>query len=61
MLQDSTRWLDSKTGVDHLIRRASERLETWQEVTYTVDELKKQNAELKVGRRPDQLVSSPFI
>ncbi|KAM7375197.1 hypothetical protein PAMA_014334 [Pampus argenteus] len=47
MLQDSTDWLDSKNGVEHLIRRASDRLESWQEITYTVDALKKQNAELK--------------
>lgn len=49
MLQDSTDWLDSKNGVDHLIKQASDRLESWQEITYTVDALKKQNAELKVG------------
>ncbi|XP_068446612.1 dystrophin isoform X5 [Clinocottus analis] len=48
MQQDSTNWLDAKKGVDHLIKRASERLESWQEVTYTVDDLKKQNAELKL-------------
>lgn len=49
MLQDSTNWLDAKKGVDHLIKKANERLESWQEITYTVDTLKKQNAELKVG------------
>ncbi|XP_042261254.1 dystrophin isoform X2 [Thunnus maccoyii] len=48
MLQDSTNWLDSKNGVDHLIKQASDRLESWQEITYTVDALKKQNAELKL-------------
>ncbi|XP_034461343.1 dystrophin isoform X11 [Hippoglossus hippoglossus] len=47
MLQDSTDWLDAKKGADHHIMLASERLESWQEVTYTVDALKKQNAELK--------------
>ncbi|XP_069376703.1 dystrophin isoform X15 [Paralichthys olivaceus] len=47
MLQDSTDWLDAKKGADHHIMRASERLESWQEITYTVDALKKQNAELK--------------
>lgn len=49
MLQDSTDWLDAKKGVDHLIKQASERLESWQEVTYTVEALKRQNTELKVG------------
>ncbi|XP_062301507.1 dystrophin isoform X2 [Scomber scombrus] len=48
MLQDSTDWLDRKNRVDHLIKRASDRLESWQEITYTVDALKKQNAELKL-------------
>ncbi|XP_041822402.1 dystrophin isoform X9 [Chelmon rostratus] len=48
MLQDSTDWLDAKKGVDHLIKRASERLESWQEITYNVDALKKQNADLKL-------------
>uniref|UniRef100_A0A669AVD6 Dystrophin n=1 Tax=Oreochromis niloticus TaxID=8128 RepID=A0A669AVD6_ORENI len=48
MLQDSTNWLDAKKGVDHLIKQANERLDSWQEITYTVDALKKQNAELKL-------------
>ncbi|XP_055363081.1 dystrophin isoform X4 [Betta splendens] len=48
MLQDSTNWLDAKKRVDHLIKQASERLESWQEITYTVDALKKQNTELKL-------------
>ncbi|XP_058478668.1 dystrophin isoform X3 [Solea solea] len=48
MLQDSTDWLDAKKGADHHIMRASERLESWQEITYTADALKRQNAELKL-------------
>uniref|UniRef100_A0A4W6EVR1 Dystrophin n=1 Tax=Lates calcarifer TaxID=8187 RepID=A0A4W6EVR1_LATCA len=48
MMEDSTDWLNAKKGVDHLLKRANERLESWQEITYTVDALKKQNAELKV-------------
>uniref|UniRef100_A0A3B4V349 Dystrophin n=1 Tax=Seriola dumerili TaxID=41447 RepID=A0A3B4V349_SERDU len=48
MLQDSTDWLDTKKGVDHLIKQANERMESWQEITYTVDDVKKQNAELKL-------------
>ncbi|XP_057685973.1 dystrophin isoform X3 [Corythoichthys intestinalis] len=47
MLQDSTEWLNSKQRVEALIKQASERLESWQEVTYTVDALTRQNAELK--------------
>lgn len=49
MQQDSIDWLDAKKRVDLHIGRASDRLESWLEITYTVDELKKQNAELKVG------------
>ncbi|KAK5847635.1 hypothetical protein PBY51_016746 [Eleginops maclovinus] len=47
MLQDSNDWLDAKKDADHFIRLASERLESWQEITYTVEALKRQNAELK--------------
>lgn len=49
MAQDSTEWLNAKKGADHVIKRASGRLESWQEITYTADGLKRQNAELKVG------------
>uniref|UniRef100_A0AAQ4PPR1 Dystrophin n=1 Tax=Gasterosteus aculeatus aculeatus TaxID=481459 RepID=A0AAQ4PPR1_GASAC len=51
MQRDSTDWLDAKKGVDPLVKRASERMECWQEITYTVDTLKKQNAELKLFAR----------
>lgn len=49
MLQDSIDWLDARKRVDHHLSWANERLESWQEITYTVDAVKKQNAELKVG------------
>lgn len=49
MQQDSINWLDARKRVDLHISRASERLESWPEITYTVDEVKKLNAELKVG------------
>ncbi|XP_047432918.1 dystrophin isoform X3 [Mugil cephalus] len=48
MAQDSTDWLNAKNGADQVIKRASERLESWQEITYTADGLKRQNAELKL-------------
>ncbi|XP_075333549.1 dystrophin isoform X3 [Odontesthes bonariensis] len=48
MLQDSTNWLDAKKEVDILTKQASERLESWQEITYTVDALKKQHANLRL-------------
>uniref|UniRef100_A0A3P9PJ88 Dystrophin n=1 Tax=Poecilia reticulata TaxID=8081 RepID=A0A3P9PJ88_POERE len=47
MLQDSTNWLDAKREVDYLIKQASGRLESWQEITYTADVLKKQHADLR--------------
>lgn len=48
MQQDSVNWLDARKRVDHQISQANDRLESWHEITYTVDALKKQNAELKV-------------
>ncbi|XP_041834285.1 dystrophin isoform X2 [Melanotaenia boesemani] len=48
MLQDSTNWLDARKEVDHVIKQASDRLESWQEITYTVDALKKQHADLRL-------------
>lgn len=48
MLQDSTNWLDAKKEADYLIKQASGRLESWQEITYTADALKKQHADLRV-------------
>ncbi|XP_038138063.1 dystrophin isoform X4 [Cyprinodon tularosa] len=47
MLQDSTNWLDAKKEADYLIKQASGRLESWQEITYTADALKKQHADLR--------------
>lgn len=48
MLRDSTDWLDAKRGVDLHIGRASEKLESLPEITYTVEDVKRLNAELKV-------------
>uniref|UniRef100_A0AAV2LGC3 Dystrophin n=1 Tax=Knipowitschia caucasica TaxID=637954 RepID=A0AAV2LGC3_KNICA len=48
MLQDSADWLDSKRDADQVIRLARDRLEAWQDITYTVDDVKRQNAELKL-------------
>uniref|UniRef100_A0A3P8V2H5 Dystrophin n=1 Tax=Cynoglossus semilaevis TaxID=244447 RepID=A0A3P8V2H5_CYNSE len=55
MLQDSTEWLDAKKSAEHHIMRANERLDSWQEINYTADAVKKQNAELKVFLRDLQL------
>lgn len=50
MLQDSINWLDTKKRVEPQISRAGEKLESMQEITYTVDDVKKLNNELKVGK-----------
>ena len=57
MLKDSGHWLDAKKEVEPLLQRANNKLESWKEISYTVDALKKQNADLKVrqtGRRTDR-------
>lgn len=51
MLQDSINWLDAKKRVEPQISRASDKLESMQEITYTVDDVKKLNNELKVGAK----------
>ncbi|XP_075905519.1 dystrophin isoform X3 [Nelusetta ayraudi] len=48
MLQDSINWLDAKKRVEPQISRAGEKLESMQEITYTVDDVKKLNNELKI-------------
>ncbi|XP_072296331.1 dystrophin isoform X3 [Eucyclogobius newberryi] len=48
MLQDSTDWLDSKRDADQVIRLARDRLDVLPEITHTVDEVERQNAELKM-------------
>ncbi|XP_067116720.1 dystrophin isoform X2 [Osmerus mordax] len=47
MLKDSSNWLDARKEVEPLIKQANEKLESWREISYTVDALKKQNSELK--------------
>ncbi|KAJ8400755.1 hypothetical protein AAFF_G00391090 [Aldrovandia affinis] len=47
MLKDSGHWLDAKKEVEPLLQRANDKLESWREISYTVDALKKQNADLK--------------
>ncbi|KAJ8253066.1 hypothetical protein GJAV_G00208740 [Gymnothorax javanicus] len=47
MHKDSGHWLDAKKEVEPLLKRANDKLESWREISYTVDALKKQNADLK--------------
>uniref|UniRef100_A0A8C4S8F0 Dystrophin n=1 Tax=Erpetoichthys calabaricus TaxID=27687 RepID=A0A8C4S8F0_ERPCA len=47
MLHDSSQWLDAKQEAEQVLERAKARLESWREISYTVDALKRQNADLK--------------
>ncbi|XP_049691265.1 dystrophin isoform X8 [Accipiter gentilis] len=47
MLKDSTQWLEAKQEADQVLERAKAKLESWKEISYTVEALKKQNTELK--------------
>ncbi|XP_019379494.1 PREDICTED: dystrophin isoform X3 [Gavialis gangeticus] len=47
MLKDSTQWLEAKQEAEQVLEQAKAKLESWKEISYTVDALKKQNAELK--------------
>ncbi|KAL1021783.1 hypothetical protein UPYG_G00017880 [Umbra pygmaea] len=48
MLRDSSDWLEARKEVEPLLKRANDNLTSWQELSYTVDALKKQNADLKL-------------
>lgn len=48
MLKDSTQWLEAKREAEQVLEQAKAKLESWKEISYTVEALKKQNAELKV-------------
>ncbi|XP_069495183.1 dystrophin isoform X3 [Ambystoma mexicanum] len=47
MLKDSTQWLEAKQEADQVLAKAKTRLDSWKEISYTVEALKKQNTELK--------------
>ncbi|XP_033003093.1 dystrophin isoform X6 [Lacerta agilis] len=47
MLKDSTQWLEAKQEAEQVLECAKARLESWKEISYTVEGLKKQNTELK--------------
>lgn len=48
MLKDSTQWLEAKREAEQVLEKAKAKLESWKEISYTVEALKKQNTELKV-------------
>nr|XP_033805580.1 dystrophin isoform X6 [Geotrypetes seraphini] len=47
MLKDSTQWLEARQEAEQVLEQAKGRLQSWKEISYTVEALKKQNAELK--------------
>ncbi|XP_042314825.1 dystrophin isoform X14 [Sceloporus undulatus] len=47
MLKDSTQWLEARQEAEQVLECAKAKLESWKEISYTVEGLKKQNAELK--------------
>ncbi|XP_014120661.2 dystrophin isoform X14 [Zonotrichia albicollis] len=47
MLKDSTQWLEAKREAEQVLEQAKAKLESWEEISYTVEALKKQNTELK--------------
>ncbi|XP_048351416.1 dystrophin isoform X1 [Sphaerodactylus townsendi] len=47
MLKDSTQWLEAKQEAEQVLECAKARLESWKDVSYTVEGLKRQNTELK--------------
>ncbi|XP_017689430.1 PREDICTED: dystrophin isoform X8 [Lepidothrix coronata] len=47
MLKDSTQWLEAKEEAEQVLEQAKTKLESWKEISYTVEALKKQNTELK--------------
>ncbi|XP_077199075.1 dystrophin isoform X8 [Paroedura picta] len=47
MLKDSAQWLEAKQEAEQVLECAKARLESWKEISYTVEGLKRQNGELK--------------
>ncbi|XP_016848209.2 dystrophin isoform X5 [Anolis carolinensis] len=47
MLKDSTQWLEARQEAEQVLECAKVKLASWKEISYTVEGLKKQNAELK--------------
>ncbi|XP_071606732.1 dystrophin isoform X15 [Heliangelus exortis] len=47
MLKDSTQWLEAKQEAEQVLGQGKAKLESWKEISYTVEALKKQNTDLK--------------
>lgn len=48
MYKDSSDWLEARKRVEPLIKKANEKLESWKKVSHSADDLKGQNADVKV-------------
>ncbi|XP_063809549.1 dystrophin isoform X8 [Pseudophryne corroboree] len=47
MLKDSTQWQEARREAEQVLEKAKGRIDSWQEISYTVESLKKQNTDLK--------------
>ncbi|XP_069827111.1 dystrophin isoform X11 [Dendropsophus ebraccatus] len=47
MLKDSTQWHEARHEAEQMLEKAKGRIESWKEISYTVESLKKQNSDLK--------------
>ncbi|XP_030304179.1 dystrophin isoform X2 [Calypte anna] len=47
MLKDSTQWLEAKQEAEQVLGQGKAKLESWKDISYTVEALKKQNTDLK--------------
>ncbi|XP_056412124.1 dystrophin isoform X3 [Hyla sarda] len=47
MLKDSTQWHDARHEAEQMLEKAKGHIESWKEISYTVESLKKQNSDLK--------------
>ncbi|XP_073406790.1 dystrophin isoform X8 [Dendrobates tinctorius] len=47
MLKDSTQWHEARHEAEQILEKAKGRIESWKDISYTVESLKKQNSDLK--------------
>ncbi|XP_051035312.1 dystrophin-like, partial [Phodopus roborovskii] len=47
MLKDSTQWIEAKEKVEQFIGQAKSKLDSWKEVSHTMDEIQKKITETK--------------
>ncbi|XP_068124423.1 dystrophin isoform X5 [Hyperolius riggenbachi] len=47
MLKDSIQWNEARHEAEEVLEKAKDRIESWKEISYTVEALRKQNSDLK--------------